>query len=128
MIAIIKQHNRLNGIPFSIAEFAVIALIVGAYATYYAIHYEVALALIGWGITANCLTVIVIGIRMLIDRTEPKNRIAPFWKKDARQQHLRDNPHMLRDTLALTTAMLLPFLALVLVLYQGTRSRKRGDR
>lgn len=127
MIAIIKRHNRLNGIPFSIAEFALIALFVGVYATYYLIHHDIILAIIGWGITVNCLPVVVIGIRMAMDRTEAKNRIAPFWHKEARRQHMRENPNMLRDTLALTTATLLPFVSLAAVLYDAIRFRKDGN-
>jgi hypothetical protein len=123
MLGIIERHNRLNGVVFSIAEFSLIALVAGAFASYYLVHREAVLAFITSGITVNCLPVVVIGVRMLTVATQ-QNRIAPFWNKQARGQHLRDNPHMLRDTLALTAAILLPFLATIIVLYELRTSHK----
>ena len=115
MIDIILRHNRLNGILFSIVEFAFIGLLVGAFATYYSLHKKALHAAVAWGITLNCLPVILIGTRMLFDSSEDT---PPIWNKDARQKHLRDNPKMLRDTLVLTTATLIPFVALASVLVE----------
>jgi hypothetical protein len=125
VIDIIKRHNRLNGIRFSIAEFGLIALIVGAFAAYYLTHHRAVMAVVTTGLTANCLPVVVIGVRMLMDRTERGNRVPPFWSKQGRRQHLRENPHMLRDTMTLTSATLIPFLALAVVLYELATSRGR---
>ena len=115
MIDIILRHNRLNGILFSIVEFGFIGLLVGAFATYYLLHRKPFHAAVAWGITVNCLPVIVIGTRMLFDSSE---RTPSYWNKGARQKHLRDNPNMLRDTLVLTTATLIPFVALASVLVE----------
>src|SRR5262245_11687255 len=122
MIDIIQRHNRLNGILFSIAEFAFICLLVGAFAIYYLLHNKPIHAAVAWGITLNCLPVILIGTRMLFD---PSEASPSFWNKDARQNHLRDNPTMLRDTLILTTATLIPFVALASVLVDVVIRRSR---
>ena len=119
MIEIIRRHNRLNGIKFSVAEFTLIAVLAGAFAAYYAAHQKAVMVFITLGITSNCLTVALIGTRTLMDRTAEDNQIAPFWSRAAREQHLRENPNMFRDTLAITTATLVPFLLLVIVIFES---------
>jgi hypothetical protein len=121
VIAIIQRHNRLNGVTFAIVEFSLIALVVGTFAALYVIRGNIPYSLVTAGITANCLPVIIIGARMLRDP-----QIPPYWNKSAREQHLRENPKMLRDTLLLTTATLLPFVVLVAVLYE-TYCRSRSS-
>ena len=123
MLSIIKRHNRLNGIIFSVVEFAAIALFVGALAAYFARHHQLAYAIAAIGITLNCLPVVIVGIQMLLDRDDPRNRLPSFWNKAAREQHLADNPHMLRDTLLLTGATLIPLLLLIVVLFEASRYR-----
>jgi hypothetical protein len=121
---IIKRHNRLNGVTFSTIEFGLIALFVGAFASYYIIHQRVLMALISSGITLNCVPVVVYGIRAWRDSRASGERIGSFWDKNARKQHQLENPHMLRDTLLLTLATLLPFVTLAAVLFDGFKSSK----
>ena len=118
MTDLIRRHNRLNGIPFTITEFALIALVMGVFGTLHLVRHNFTFAVIEWGIAVNGLLFVMIGVRMLMDRDEAEKRTASFWNKQARQQHLRENPHMLRDTLTLTAATLIPFVTLTLVLYQ----------
>jgi len=121
---IIQRHNRLNGVVFSIVEFAFIALFVGVFASYYLFHQRAVIAFIGWGITLNCLPVVFYGLRQLAHDRASGQPIGSFWDKAAREQHRRENPHMLRDTLALTVGTLLPFVSLAAVLFDIPRPPK----
>jgi hypothetical protein len=115
MDAIIRRHNVLNGLRFSLLEFGLIALLVG-------IFRETVMALITVGITLNCLPVVVIAGHTL--RTmAPGERVGSFWNRQARAQHLRENPHMLRDTPVLTGTTLLPFVGLFAVLVELAHAR-----
>ena len=72
---IIERHNRLNGVMFSTIEFALIAVLVGAFATYFLFQYRWALAFAAWGITFNCLPVVVLGSQELSRRKRTGERI-----------------------------------------------------
>ena len=122
MLDLIRRHNRLNGIWFSIGEFVFIFLAIGGLGTAHLVLGNFTLAIIEWGIAVNCFPVVVIGVRMLMDRGETGKATGYFWNKQAREQLKRDNPHMLRDTLTLTAATLIPFVLLILVVYQLVRS------
>jgi hypothetical protein len=122
---IIQRHNRLNGVAFSTIEFGLIALLAGTFASYYVIHNKVLLAFIWWGITLNCVPVVVYGIRAWRDRRATGERIGTIWDKEARARHMRENPHMLRDTLVLTAATLVPFASLTAVLLDGFQLLKK---
>src|SRR5215471_4355799 len=122
---IIQRHNRLNGLVFSIAEFVLIALLVGAFAAYYLIHQRWLMAFIGWGIALNCVPVVVFGCRQLAQARATGLPTPSFYTdKRAREQHRRENPHVLRDTLTFAVAALLPFLMLAAVLFD-LRRRER---
>jgi hypothetical protein len=116
MVAIIQRHNRLNGLIFSIVEFGFIAVLVATYATYYLFHNGLVMAIIGWGITLNCVPVVVIGLRQMARDRTSGTRIGSYWDKEAREQLQRENPHRLRDTLILCVVTLLPFVSMVAVL------------
>ena len=124
MLDIIQRHNRLNGLVFSIVEFGFIAVLVGAYATYYILHTRLVMAIIGWGITLNCVAVVVIGLRQLAHDRASGTSIGSFWDKKARERLRRENPHMLRDTLTLCVGTLLPFVSVLAVLSDVVRSSK----
>src|SRR5262245_14080924 len=121
MREIVQRHNRLNGLLFSIAEFAFIALLVGAFATYYLFHRSPAMAFVAWGITLNCATVVFYGVRQIAhDRVHGKP-IGSYFHRASREQHRRENPHMLRDTLTFTITAVLPFILLLAVLFDLDR-------
>ena len=65
MRAIIQRHNRINGVTFAIVEFGLIALFIGTFATWYLLHRKVMMAIITWGITLNCVPVVVYGFYQL---------------------------------------------------------------
>jgi len=53
----------------------------------------------------------------LRENRDSGERIGSFWDRKAKEQHRRENPHMLRDTLVLTVATLLPFECFATVLF-----------
>jgi len=63
MIDRIKTHNILNGILFSMVEFAMTALVIAPFAVYYVIHGRALYAAISMGIILNCLTIGWFGLR-----------------------------------------------------------------
>ena len=121
---IIQRHNRLNGLWFSLLEFGLIAVCIGAFATYYLVHYRVLFAIISWGITLNCVPVVVYALRALREQRMTRHRMGTIWDKQARAQLRRENPHMLQDTLVLTVATLIPFAVVTAVLYERIRASK----
>lgn len=124
MGAIIRRHNALNGLRFSLLEFGLIALLVGSFSAYYLLHRDLIMALITLGITLNCLPVVVFAGHTLLT-TASHTRVGSIWDRRARAQHLHENPHMLRDTLLLTGATLLPFACLLAVLVEVGVARWR---
>jgi len=127
MIAIVERHNRLNGVRFSVTEYVLIGALAGGYAVYFASHHKVPLATVGGGIAANCFAVALIGLRTMLGRGSAWKSTPPFWKKEARLQHRRDNPHMLRETLILTVVTVVPFVAAVAIVLDavGIRTHTR---
>ena|SRR5689334_5853059 len=117
MGAIIRRHNVLNGLRFSLLEFGLIALLIGSFAAYYLMQRDLIMTLITLGITLNCLPVVVFAGHTLLT-TASHTRVGSIWNRRARVQHLHENPHMLRDTLLLTGATLLPFACLLVVLVE----------
>ncbi|MDR3405806.1 MAG: hypothetical protein P4L99_25195 [Chthoniobacter sp.] len=113
---IIHRHNLLNGIVFSVVEFGLIALLAGAYATYYLLHNRIAMGVVAGGIALNCAPVVVDGLREVRKRRAGGEAVGSFWDKAARKRHQKENPHMLRDAIALTVGTLLPFISLAAVL------------
>ena len=116
MRAIIRRHNRVNGLWFSLLEFMLIALCIGTFASYYVVHQRVLLALVGIGITLNCIPVILDAVAALRAQRSP-GAAGTIWHKAARPQIQRENPHMLRDTLILSMATLIPFVACIAALF-----------
>jgi hypothetical protein len=115
---IIRRHNRLNGLVFSIVEFGLISLFTGSFATYYLIHMRWVMAFIGWGITLNCLPVIIYGLRQLAEARARGESMGSYYSdKSAREQHRRENPHKFADAMILMIAVLIPFLMLVAVIW-----------
>jgi hypothetical protein len=125
MRKIIQRHNRLNGLVFSMAEFLFIGLIAGVFATYYIIHWRWLMAFVGCGITLNCMPVVVDGWCQLIKERGGGRFIGSYYSdKTAREQHRRENPHMLRDTLVFVVAALLPFVMLLATMLDRPRHDK----
>jgi hypothetical protein len=128
MIDVIRRHNRLNGILFSIAEFACIMIVMGGFGMAHIIVGNFTFAVVEWGIALNCIPIIAIGVRTLKNQAVTGERAASFWNKQARQELIRENPQMLRDTLTLGGATLIPFGSLAVVAYDLAIRRRNSER
>jgi hypothetical protein len=96
--------------------------LIGGFASYYTLHGRSVMAVIGWGITLNCVPVVVCGVRQRAHDRASGAPIGSFWDRGSRAEHVRQNPHMLRDTMILTLGTLLPFAGVAAVLFDAARS------
>ncbi len=95
MIRLIRLHNMLNGLRFSVIEFLVMAVIVMGFAIYIASTGAIifTIALVGGG--ANCLVVAAVGIRSLQAGEEDRSLAATF-SPSSRARILEEHPHAQR--------------------------------
>jgi hypothetical protein len=123
MIQIIKTHNLLNGLLFSILEFLVISLVVSPFAIYYLTHERFIYSLISLGIFLNCLTVALIGWCQWRGGEQGLG-LRQFMDKEELERVRLANPHLLADTLKLAISALVPFLLIALVVYELLNRRE----
>ena len=109
MVRRIRDHNRLNGLRFSVGEFGLFALIVAPLVAYYALAARWLPAAIWLGIGVNCLTVVLLGVQAL-RRHEASVGHRGLRDPARRAAIARDYPHLMRDTLLITVTALLPFV------------------
>ena len=131
MIKRIKTHNLLNGIVFSIVEFAIIAAVIIPFAIYYIFHVQVFYALVSVGIIINCLSVAILGIRQWNNKEQEIGWQRLYSKqglldKQVRERIDRENPHLLRDTIIITVTTLIPYVLLLLTIFD--LFTHRGER
>jgi hypothetical protein len=111
----IESHNVLNGVIFSVAEFAITALVLAPFAVYYVTQAEVILALIFVGIILNCLTIVAFGVRQL-SHGERGISFLKVLNKQSRADIARAHPDLYRDTFILVMTILVPFAVFALTL------------
>jgi len=75
------------------------------------------MAYIALGITCNATMVLCYALRQLVHDRAYGRPIGSYWDRASREQHRRENPHMLRDTVSLTFATLVPFVLFLAVLF-----------
>lgn len=117
MTKIVKTHNDLNGVKFSVAEFSVIALVVTPFAIYYVVHAQVVLALVTSGIETNCLTVVAFGARAWQSHRTGIG-LRRLFDGETRARLQQAHPHLGRETIVLTLSVLAPFVLLCLIIYE----------
>jgi len=119
MIDRIQSHNTLNGFRFSVAEFALVILIVFPFGLYYFLHQKLALALIALGLICNFSMMIIFGVRSILRKEKGGNQ-KDLFNKIKREEIDRKHPKLLTDTLLLVITLLLPFLLFVSVTIELT--------
>ena len=120
MIRLIKSHNELNGLKFVTFEFGLMAVFLTLFGAYCLLAQKFAVGLVFGGIGLNCLPVVYYALRSL--KTD-QTHAGTIWDAQARSRLMAENPHMLRDTLMLAGATLVPFLVLVLLLVEVLRGK-----
>ena len=126
MRGIVDRHNQLNGLLFSSLEFALITLGTVPFAVYYVTHERLLLAFLFGGIAANSATVAGYAINTMVRSGHGAPAPGTIWNAQARAQLRHESPHMLRDTMLLTTTTLLPFLLIALLAAEAIRAHPRG--
>ena len=122
MIRLIREHNALNGLRFSVIEFLVMAAIVMGFAIYIASTGAIILAIALVGVGANCVVVAAVGIRSLQAGEEDRSLAATF-SPSSRARILEEHPYAQRATWALSALTLIPFAVAAAVLAGRIRGR-----
>jgi len=115
MIRLIREHNALNGLRFSVIEFVVMAVVIAGFAVYVANAGGTILAIALLGVGANCLVVAAVGIRSIQVGAEDRSLAATF-SPSSRARILQEHPHAQRATWALSVLTLIPFAVAAAVL------------
>jgi hypothetical protein len=116
VIARIQTHNVLNGLVFSVAEFAVTILILAPFAAYYVRHAQVLYALGALGIILNCSMFVVCGVRQYVDKV-PDLGLRRMLDARVRGEVHRANPHLGADTAWLVVTSIVPFAMFAWVMH-----------
>jgi len=85
MIKIIKSHNQLNGVKFSIIEFIAIFFIAFSTSVFLLIHHLFLTGLIYFGIAVNCLPIVIIGVHTLLHSNTNLDN-GTIWNKNSRKR------------------------------------------
>jgi hypothetical protein len=114
MIRRVVEHNKLNGVVFSMVEF----LVVAAAATFIAVGLGlndrwlgVVLAV---GTALNSLVIVLFAVAAL-RRGNLGNSVRDLTHANYREELRREHPSMTKDTLTLTGSVLVPYFLLVAV-------------
>jgi hypothetical protein len=128
MIERIKTHNVLNGLVFSVAEFAVTILILAPFAVYYLQHSQVLYALCVLGILLNCAMFVILGVRQYVEKV-PDLGLRRMLNPRVRAEVHRTHPHLGADTTWLVVTCMLPFAMFLWVVHDRfapQRGRSEG--
>ena len=115
MLALLHEHNSLNGFWFELIEFAVVALIalLAGAAELFKGSGAWAVGYIGIAANATAICATVIG---QMRRGERSSSIAVTYFGKGREATWREHPDLDRHTLQIVVATLVPFLLATLVL------------
>lgn len=115
MLRIIREHNSLNGLRFTLFEFLFIALLMTGSAAYLALSAHLLLSLVAAGIAVNCIPVIMqAGVSLHAGEVDRDWRAT--FSPSQRAAVLRDHPTAQRDTWILSLATVLPFFVAIAAL------------
>ena len=115
MQRIIREHNTLNGLRFTLVEFVIVGLLMTGSAAYLALTSHMVLSVVAAGIAANCVPVIMQAGASLRAGEVDRGWRATFSPLQ-RAAVLRDHPTAQRDTWMLSVATVLPFLVAIAAL------------
>ena len=126
MIRRIVEHNQLNGVTFSIAEFTLVAVVAALLAAGYARHGQATGVVLALGIGLNSLIIVAFGVvaRSRGERGTPLSRV---FSRSGRADLTREHPKLMADTLIVAIAVLVPFLLLVVSRAEFVRNTIRGS-
>jgi len=109
LLKIVREHNRLNGVRFVIAEFVLVAVAALLIALSGKVHQHGLVTLAGAGILMNSLTVIAVAMGQ-IRAGERGQGLSRLVSPDDRAALGQKYPGLALDTLILLLFVLSPFL------------------
>lgn len=124
MLAMIREHNTLNGLRFVLVEFLVVTLAALWIGVGTGLHRQVGMALAGCGIAANGLAALIIAAAQL-HAHDANIGLLKAWSAKHRARIARDFPDLTRHTTLIVVFLLVPFL---LVLLLSMERRMGGGR
>ena len=120
----VREHNRLNGFVFVIAEFLLVILAALFISASGLLHNRILLAMTGVGIAANAGAVIVIAAAQ-IRAHEQSEGLLKVRSPEFRAMLRQNNPNLSTHTLIVFVSTLLPFLLVVLLILQVRTNTRR---
>lgn len=114
MIRRIIEHNKLNGVVLSMVEFLLVVAAASFIALAFALHDRWLAAILAAGTAINALVVVMFAVAAL-RRGERGNSLRDLARASYRDEVKREHPTMMRDTVALTGAVLVPYLLVMAV-------------
>jgi hypothetical protein len=97
---------------------------VAPFGVVWALHGKLLYALVAFGITANCLCVVGVGVQAW-RAGERGSKLRLLFSSANRARLSKEHPRMSDDTLAITLGTLIPFGLAALVLLAYSRSKAR---
>ena len=126
MIRRINEHQKLNGVVFTVVEFLLVAAAACLIALGFWQQGNVLVAILAIGTLVNASLVVGFGIAAW-RRGERGERLTRVFSRSGRAEIAAGHPHLGRDTILLTVAALVPFLLGGWVLVErGTSSVHSG--
>lgn len=117
MIRRLREHNHLNGIAFVAAEFLLVTAAAVFIALSFARQGNLAGTLLAAGTALNSLVVVGFAIAAYA-RGERGAGVLKLASSAYRAEVEREHPTLMKDTLMLTAAVLLPYCLTLLVGYE----------
>jgi len=108
VIRLIREHNIVNGLRFTVIEFTVMVAVVTGFAIYFAAAGASVPAVVCLGVAANCIAVAEVSLGSLRAGEEDRSLAATF-SASARARILEEHPGAQRATWLLSALTLLPF-------------------
>jgi hypothetical protein len=115
MVALLHEHNTLNGFWFVLIEFALVALVALLAGAAGLSKGSLAWVIGCFGIAVNALAICATVIGQM-RRGERSNSIAETYFGKGGQATRREHPHLSRHTLQIVVSTLVPFLLATLTL------------
>ena len=118
MIRRIVEHNQLNGVAFSVAEFTVVAAAAALLGAGYARQGNALGAVLALGIGLNSLIIVAFGA-VAWTRGERGSSLSRVFSRSGRAELTREHPRLMMDTLIVAVAAVVPFFLLVVTLAES---------
>jgi hypothetical protein len=123
LLAVVREHNRLNGFGLVMVEFFLVTLAALLIAIAGIVHGRILLAIIGVGIGVNAITVITITAAQIRDH-EQSEGLLKLRSSEFRASLAQKNPNLSRHTMLVFVSTLVPFLLVALLLLQRDHRHK----